>query len=178
MEWLVCETDEKILKSKYGTLANLIKEIKLDTKELLKGYESKDKNIIEMFKITSNSWKGIVDKIKIFKEVIKILNINIYGQEGQDLKTSTMKVSKDTENDDEFFKSEEARIIFYLTEADGPKRAKALKITRRLYGNKEAAQKWRRDLSKKIHPDVCNHKSANKAISKLNQLYEEMIING
>ena len=77
MEWLKYDIEEKVLKEKYGTLKNLIKSIKRDSKELFLNYNSKDKNIVDMFKITSNSWKGITEKIIIFKDVIKKLNIDI-----------------------------------------------------------------------------------------------------
>ncbi|WP_252250813.1 hypothetical protein [Clostridium sp. ZBS13] len=136
MEWLKCETKEKILKEKYGSLDKLRKAIKKDCRQLLLQYNSSDKNVIEMFRITSGSWKGIVDKINIFKNVIKKLN---------------MDVNK--------------------VEIDGVKRAKALNITKIQYSNKKATKKWRDNIAKKIHPDICNVKGANKAISKLNQLY-------
>ena len=176
MEWLKCDTEEKVLKENYGTLKNLIKSIKIDNKDLFSNYESKDKNIGDMIKITSNSWKGITEKIIIFKEVIKSLNINIYG-ENNAYKNSYLKNNEDGKNVEEkenFFKSEEAKIIFYLLEIDGLKRAKALNITRMQYSNKKEAKKWRDNIAKKIHPDICKHKEAARAISKLNQLYEEM----
>ncbi|NFG61351.1 hypothetical protein [Clostridium sp. CMCC3677] len=164
MEWLNCETKEKILKEKYGSLDKLRKAIKKDCRQLLLQYNSSDKNVIEMFRITSGSWKGIIDKISIFKEVIKKLNMDVN------------KVEKDEreESSETFFKSEQARLIFYLLEIDGVKRAKALNITKTQYSNKKLAKKWRDNIAKKIHPDICNVKGANKAISKLNQLYEEM----
>lgn len=156
MEWLKGEISEKALKERYGSLDKLRKTIKADCKELLNTYESKDKNVVEMIKITSGSWKGIVDKILIFKDVVKKL---------------------ENEGGGELFKSEEARIIFYLLEIDGPKRAKALNITKLHYSDKSLAKKWRDNLAKKIHPDKCKIEGANIAISKLNQLYEEMVVN-
>lgn len=130
MEWLKCETKEKILKEKYGSLDKLRKAIKKDCRQLLLQYNSSDKNVIEMFRITSGSWKGIVDKINIFKNVIKKLNMDVN------------KVEKDEkeESSETFFKSEQARVIFYLLEIDGVKRAKALNITKIQYSNKKAAK--------------------------------------
>ena len=205
MEWLTCETDEKVLRQKYGSLKNLIKIIKKDSKELFESYESKDKNVAQMIKITSNSWKGITEKIFVFKAVIKRLNIDIQGAVDRDnsgnrdnainLNTNTSfsveskdsiitdtslslatdkKSIKEFGNEEPYFKSAEARYIFYLLEVDGPKRAKALNIKKIHYSNKNEAKKWRDGIAKKIHPDVCKHKEAAKAISKLNQLYEEM----
>lgn len=154
MEWLKCESNEKTLKQRYGSLQNLRKVIKKDCKELIETYDSKDKNAIEMFKITSGSWKGIVDKIIIFKSIMKKLESDC--SEG-------------------LFNCEEAEIIFYLLEIDGPKRAKALNIRKIQYSDKKEAKKWRDNLAKKIHPDICKIQGCDRAISKLNQLYEEMI---
>lgn len=177
MEWLKCDIEEKVLKEKYGTLKNLVKSIKMDSKELFLNYDSKDKNIEDMFKITSNSWKGITEKIIIFKDVIKKLNIDIYSEK-ESIGISRIESNNDKENinnQEVFFKSEEARIIFYLLQIDGSKRAEALNITRIQYSNKEEAKKWRDTIAKKVHPDICKHKEACRAIAKLNQLYEEMI---
>ena len=38
-------------------------------------------------------------------------------------------------------------------------------------------KEWRDSIAKEIHPDVCKIKDAEKAIAKLNQLYEGMISN-
>lgn len=93
MEWLKCDAEEKILKEKYGTLKNLIKCIKEDNKKLFSNYDSKDKNIGEMIKITSNSWKGMIQKIIIFKEAIKKLNMDIYSQNNMDKDTKFKKMT-------------------------------------------------------------------------------------
>lgn len=79
---------------------------------------------------------------------------------------------------DPYFKSEGSRYIFALVELDTEKRAEMLGITRELYSDSILAKKWYRDISKKIHPDVCNETNADKAMAKLNQLYRRMIKDG
>ncbi|MGL5766697.1 MAG: hypothetical protein ACRCX8_13755, partial [Sarcina sp.] len=77
----------------------------------------------------------------------------------------------------EYFKSEEDRLLFYILEMDGEKRSENLGITRSCFLSKKNAQKWRNEISKKVHPDKTNNPKAQKAAAKINQLYKEMIGN-
>jgi len=38
------------------------------------------------------------------------------------------------------------------------------------------AKKWRKEILKKIHPDISNHPKAREACEKMNQIYNEMIM--
>jgi L-rhamnose mutarotase len=75
---------------------------------------------------------------------------------------------------DNYFKSEESKYIFALVETDGKVREKMLNISLSLYEDKEAAKKWRSQIAKIVHPDTCTLPNAEKAMVKLNELYEGM----
>lgn len=81
-------------------------------------------------------------------------------------------------HEDPYFRSEASRYIFALVELDTEKRAELLGITRALYSDAKLAKKWYRDISKIIHPDVCNEAHADQAMAKLGQLYRRMIKDG
>ena len=77
---------------------------------------------------------------------------------------------------DDYFYSEVDRYIFALTELDGKNRQKILGISSLHYSNKEIAKKWKKDMAKKIHPDICNHPKSKEAWEKMDQIYNEMIM--
>lgn len=120
----------------------------------------KVKNDIGINNRTFKSWNGLFTFILQFNKKYR---------------TSDNKISIVS---DPYFKSDSSRYIFALVELDGEKRAEMLGITRELYSNNEMAKKWYRDISKKIHPDVCGEENAEKAMAKLNQLYGRMTQNG
>lgn len=170
MEWLNVSSVEEL--KKLGKLKPVITLIKKDTEKLFKDKESKDKNIVSMLSIKSNSWVGLYQKIVALREVICYLNNNV------------MKLSKELgeekreflkNNDFDYFTSKEAEYIFYLLELDGKQRADKLKITMNCYSNKNKAKVWRDSIAKVIHPDKCKDERAHDAICKLQQLYEDMI---
>lgn len=74
-----------------------------------------------------------------------------------------------------YFKSLDAEVIFYLLQLDGEERAYRLNINKIHYGSETAAKRWRDDLMKIIHPDVCKHPLAGQAAAKVNQIYEGMV---
>ncbi|MGL4760906.1 MAG: hypothetical protein ACRC6T_05890 [Sarcina sp.] len=159
MKWLgVTSVDE--LK-KLGKMKEVQKNIRVDLDEYFKGKKSKDKNIIEMIKITSNSWEGLLDKIKGFRNLIN------------DLSRETYAIEIDDSVD--YFKSEEDRTIFALLELEGRKRNEVLGITRKCFMNEKDAKKWRNEISKRVHPDKSKNKYADRASAKINQLYTEMV---
>lgn len=164
MKWLnVSSIDElKLL----GNMKEVRKIIKYDLVEFFSGQKSKEKNIVEMIKITSNSWVGLYDKICALKNFMSILD------DKYQLDNNT---SKHYENNIEYFKTEEDQIIFYLLEMDGKSRSEKLGITRECFIDKKYAKTWRNNIYKKIHPDKTNNKKATEAAAKLNQLYKEMI---
>ncbi len=78
--------------------------------------------------------------------------------------------------DDEYFYSQTDKYIFVLTELDGKNRRKILGISFLHYKDKDIAKKWRKEILKKIHPDICNHPKAKEACEKMDQIYNEMIM--
>ncbi len=77
-------------------------------------------------------------------------------------------------NIDDYFKSEEHKLIFALVYTDTYLRADLLGITEELYTDKKLAKAWRNSIISKIHPDVCNIPGAKEAVEKLNAFYERM----
>lgn len=76
---------------------------------------------------------------------------------------------------DKYFISKQHRYVFALVELDGENRAKLLEITRELYHDKNKAKAWRDRIIKLIHPDVCDIDGAEKAMTKVNELYSRMV---
>ena len=112
----------------------------------------------ENIKIKANSWRNLFTSISSFKELFK-------------------KVKSSQQKDELYFNSQISKLIFYLLELDGEIRLEKLGVNKLHYLNKEKADKWKRNLVKKLHPDVCNHPKADKAIIEVNSLYKEMIEN-
>lgn len=88
-----------------------------------------------------------------------------------DLQVNTVKTSTD---DMAYFKSENDRILFLLLEVDGKRRNQLLGITSEMYEDEEAAKKWYKSLSNKVHPDKNNDPRAAEAFDKLKQLYNKV----
>ena len=67
------------------------------------------------------------------------------------------------------------KYIFCLLELDGAGRMDKLSVGRSHYAKKDVAAKWRDKIALEIHPDVCSHPLAKKAMAELNNMYREMI---
>ena len=110
-------------------------------------------------------WKGYFARIESLKKIstlfppISTSNGNSYSS-------------------DLFFKSETEKYLYGLTEVDGASRIKLLGIRDEFYSNSSAARNWRDHIIHLIHPDSNPHPSANKAASKLSELYENMTSDG
>lgn len=111
--------------------------------------------------ISTNSWENLYKSISNIKELCNLSRSN--------------HPSKANNFNDLYFKGEAEKYIFYLLELDGKQRLDKLGINKLHYAKKEIASKWRNNIAKLIHPDVCNHPNAEKAISELNDMYKEMI---
>ncbi|MEG1003048.1 hypothetical protein [Clostridium sp.] len=166
MKWINVTSVSEL--KKFKTLKNARISINKDVNDFFKKKGCKDKNINGMIKINSNSWQGLYDKIVIFRELLKEFDID-------ESEISEIEVKEISRSKSKYFSSEECEYIFYLLELDGKERGDKLKITRDCYFDKKVAKKWRDNIAKKLHPDKCSHKEAANAISKLNQLYEDMI---
>lgn len=170
MEWININSIDDL--KKMGKLKPVMKMIKDDLAKLYAGKRSKDKNIVEMINVRSNSWQGLYDKIIALREVINSVDSNYINSNN---KTEFQVTARKSTS---YFNSLEAEYIFYLLELDGKQRADKLHITMKCYSDKAFAKSWRDSIAKIIHPDKCSNSRANDAISKLNQLYEEMVALG
>lgn len=100
-------------------------------------------------KLKANSWNALFESIQALRKVNGVMG-------------------------NSFFKSESDEVIFYLTQLEGKVRLKKLGVNVAHYSNKKLADKWRRNIAKKIHPDKCKEKLATQAMAELSNIYEEM----
>ncbi|WP_144880455.1 hypothetical protein [Gluconacetobacter diazotrophicus] len=77
----------------------------------------------------------------------------------------------------DFFKTKADKIIYSLVELDGKNRQKQLGVTPLHYKKKDIASKWKKELSKYLHEDICKHPKSKDAWNKMEQMYKEMIGN-
>lgn len=107
--------------------------------------------------------------LKKCKKLSEKLQPNNIGQ-----KATNLRLTKQVDSID-YFKSDRDRIIFLLLEVDGKRRNQLLGITPEMYENKEAANKWYKSLSVKVHPDRNpDDLKAAEAFIKLKALYDKI----
>ncbi len=75
---------------------------------------------------------------------------------------------------EDYFASENHKLIFALIYTDKSLRENLLGISEELYLDEGKAKEWRNSISKKIHPDTCKIYGADNAFMKLNELYAHM----
>lgn len=83
--------------------------------------------------------------------------------------------SKEKNNLDIYFVSESHKLIFALLFTDKRTRKELLGISEELYLDKEKAKDWYHRIARIIHPDICKIEGCEKAIMKLNELYNGMV---
>ena len=137
------------------------------------------KNILEVKTLEELKEFGkLVEVRKIFKEAAKGLDVkgktNSWAGMLETVKEAA-RLKEEAGFEDPFFKSRAARLIFFLTQADGEMRMKELGVNRKHYTDKDYAKKWMTDLLKVIHPDVCRHPLAADATAEVNRIYEDML---
>ncbi len=119
--------------------------------------------IKEMFepniKIKANTWENLYKSINDLKKIIPYIPIETETKQTNNL----------------YFKGDAEKYIFFLLELDGKERSDRLGINKVHHIDKEVATQWRNKIAKIIHPDVCKHCKAEKAMAKLNEIYEGMI---
>ena len=103
--------------------------------------------------IKAKGWDDLVCKIVALRD---ILSINTSVCEGD-------------------FSSISNKYLYILENTTGKNRLDNLSVSIKHYQNKSIAQKWRNEILKYIHPDVCNDIRANSATKQLNEIYHEMI---
>ena len=148
MRWINVQSVEEL--KTLGKFNDLKKEIKNDVEEKVK--------------ISGRSWDDVYKKIVDFR--------NITQKVGKEL---DIKPSIKINDEDTYFTSKANEYIFYLTELDGEIRMKKLGVTKTHFTNKKKAKTWRDKISKEIHPDKNKSSKATDAMTKLNNMYSNMI---
>ena len=164
MKWMEVNTIEE-LKS-----CGKLKDIRQDIKLLLGDKHS----------ITGRGYADILKRILEFREIAKLF-VNqdaLVSETAQVIDVTLTPLSSNQEITDQIFVSKASEYIFYLTALDGNTRMNYLKIEDKHFTSKKEAKKWRDEISKIIHPDLCHQKEATQAMSELNMLYQLMIGRG
>lgn len=103
-------------------------------------------------------WKGVLELLPALRDLFEA-----------EIKTGLQNKSSSFSGSP--FVSEEARLIYVLTELDGESRAKELGITSDVFHNSDKAKHWKNSIYKVIHPDKCKHPMSLKAAQVLEDLY-------
>lgn len=111
-------------------------------------------------KFKASSWLNLFTSIQSIKKLISL------GSNDEDAQKKC---------NDLYFKGDAERLIYTLLDLDGKTRLDKLGVNRTHYSKKEIADKWRKEISKVIHPDVCVHPNASSAMAELNEMYKEMV---
>lgn len=144
--------------------------------------------IVKIFKCKSKYELKDIGKFKILKDTINnlfenviIIKANSWEKFYNSINNIKLICDLEDKNDEKnisndlYFKGNAEKYIFFLIELDGKERLDKLGISRLHYSKKEVASKWRNNIAKVIHPDVCHHPNAERAMSELNDMYKEMI---
>jgi len=119
---------------------------------------------------------GTVSELKAMIEEI-IYPLRITADSYEEL-LSIIEILKEKWSDlipDGYFKNDECKYIFCLTEVDGKKRNSYIGLVDDLYENKEKAQRWYRNILKHIHPDNSSNTKAEEAFRELNKIYKNIM---
>lgn len=122
--------------------------------------------------VSGRGWNDLFSAIKELKETVQKLKLNTIGEKRveEELQASHVKISTNV-----YFKTRADEYIFYLIELDGEQQMNKLEITPAHFSSKRKAKAWRNEISKIIHPDVCQHVYASQAMAQLNDIYEQML---
>lgn len=112
--------------------------------------------------------------IIIIYQAWKLLEFKKYFKMLPKIKEESGNLPSERKINDQFFISDEARLIFILLYVESEERAKLLGITEEMYESIELAKLWKTKIVKIIHPDRCKHPQANEAMSKVNSIYARM----
>lgn len=193
MEWLYIENKEELQKyanEKYDKkpFDKLRKEIKDDLKNYINNIDKEIKLKENFISITASRWDKLFEKIYLLREMINQLGVKnrdeeVEVKENEEATRIVEKVKEKPSNEilnndgdeSEYFKSKSDELIFYILELNGKNRNQKLGVMNEFYKDKVAAEKWRRNILLKIHPDICNNSKASEAVIKFEQLCELII---
>ena len=155
MEWFNVESVDEL--KKLGKLRDIGPKIKQDCNGIVN--------------IKLGSWKNLYNSILNLRQLLlELQGEKVIGNENVEVNNGQAT--------NVYFTSLAAEYIFYLLELDGKDRLNKLNVNRKYYSNKRLAKVWRDKIAWEIHPDRCKINGADRALAKLNQLYESMISNG
>ena len=119
---------------------------------------------------------GLVENIiATIEEIIKPIKIKATSYEDLLEYIKVLQCKWMDFQNDEFFKNEESKYLFCLTEVDGKKRNESIGLTDDLYDDKDKAKKWYRNIVKIIRPDIKHDDKTKKAFNELNKLYKTIM---
>ena len=123
-----------------------------------------------------SSVEDLKKEFKIFKEakenVAKILNKKKVTARSWKILYEKYILPKVQE--DMYFKDEISKYIFYLVELNGKLQMDFLDVSYDLYIDEKKANKWYKQIVKKIHPDICRDPKGAEAMQSLENLYKGM----
>lgn len=120
-----------------------------DLKKVFKTFKEAKENVAQILNIekaTARSWQNLYEKYLLPKT-----------------------------QEDMYFKDEVSKNIFYLVELNGKLQMDFLGVSYEFYTDERKANKWYKQMVKKIHPDICRHPKATEAMQSLENLYKGMI---
>lgn len=119
---------------------------------------------------------GSVDEIIVtIEEIIKPIQIRATSYEELFEYIEVLKCKWIDMQEDEFFKSEESKYLFCLTEVDGKRRNEVIGLTDDLYDDKDKAKKWYKNIVKIIRPDIRSNDKTKNAFNELSKLYKTIM---
>ncbi|MEG1132156.1 MAG: hypothetical protein RSD77_07550 [Romboutsia sp.] len=113
--------------------------------------------------------------IEIIEEIIKPIKIKATSYEDLFEYIKVLQHNWIDFGADEFFKSEESKYLFCLTQVDGKKRNAVIGLTDDLYDDKSLAKKWYRNIAKIIRSDIKTDDKTKNAFNELHKLYKTIM---
>lgn len=77
------------------------------------------------------------------------------------------KLNEGNDYNNDYFKSRQAELLFYLIKLEGKQRNKLLGLTDFHYEDKKTAKKWYREICQYVHPDKGGDKRAFHVLQKI-----------
>jgi hypothetical protein len=150
MKWLQAKTIEEL--QSYGSFKDVRQRIQ--------------DSLGKRFSLKARSWQELLEAMQRLQSLVNDSSIQLTQENQAAVRSDEYSL---------YFNSEESRLIYALIELDGEQRLKELGVNKSYYRDVNKAKKWRNELAKIIHPDVCKHPKAALAINKLTELFENMV---
>lgn len=118
-----------------------------------------------------------IDELKrhgSFKEVKAKVRVRARGWADLLAKLQALHVN-DAAEEDLYFVSPAARVIFALLETETHTQNRQLGITRAHFRDRALARSWRDEVARLVHPDRCSHPHASRAMAEATKIYRFMV---